>query len=377
MKKRIPLIVLACILSQTQFSFSQSGVKRILLEEFSTAPCGFCPEGDIFAQQIISNHPQVIWVTHHAGFGIDSMTIAESSAIAGAFTTFAPGACIDRMDIPLPPYTIPPYIAISRQKWDSICVAHLNDPPVVDINIINNYDSVTRILNCTVDASFITSPATGDLRLNLFLYEDSVVGFGNGYDQTNYFNSTPGHPFYNAGDPIVGYVHHHVMRKVPSGTWGMAGIIPAIPAAGSSYSHTFNNISISSLWKDNDIYVVAFVSYYNASAYLRTVINSNQKWLKDATGTTGIIIEGSENNIVNIFPNPATDKAYLSGNLSSFKKSGLLITNTQGQNIRSFELDNRNFEHQFSVQDLPDGIYFYKIVSDNVIHSSGKLVVIN
>src|SRR6185503_15550568 len=141
------LLIIAIILVLTGRNFGQPGIKHILLEEFSTAPCGFCPDGDLVAAQLIIDHPAVIWLTHHAGFGVDSMTVPESVTIANTFTTFAPGATIDRGDYPIPVYTMPPYIAISRQKWDSVCVAHLNDPPVVDILITNQYDSVTRLLN--------------------------------------------------------------------------------------------------------------------------------------------------------------------------------------------------------------------------------------
>lgn len=309
MKRYLFIPVFIFLLSA--FASGQSAVKHILLEEFSTAPCGFCPDGDLVAQQLIIDHPAVIWLTHHAGFGTDSMTVPESISIAGAFTTFAPGATIDKGDYPIPIYTSPPFIAISRQKWDSVCVAHLNDPPVVDINITNNYDSVTRILNCTVDASFITAPAAGDLRLNLFLVEDSVVGFGPGYDQVNYFNTTPGYPYYGAGDPIVGYVHHHVLRKVVSGTWGMTGVIPNTPVAGNTYSHTFSNIPVSAAWKDDDMDVIAFVSYYNASPLLRQVINSNHKNLKDSTSTTGINSGNAQNLQISVFPNPASDRIFL------------------------------------------------------------------
>ncbi|MBN1446462.1 MAG: hypothetical protein JXA28_00925 [Bacteroidetes bacterium] len=48
--------------------------RRILTEEFSTARCGFCPDGSLIDANIVRDHPSVIWVTHHAGFGVDSMT---------------------------------------------------------------------------------------------------------------------------------------------------------------------------------------------------------------------------------------------------------------------------------------------------------------
>ncbi len=371
------LFISVFILLISGYAFSQSAVKHILLEEFSTAPCGFCPDGDIIAEQLIKDHPNVIWLTHHAGFGTDSLTVPESNPIANAFTTFAPGACIDRGDYPIPIYTMPPYIAVSRQRWDSVCVAHLNDPPVADIKITNAYNSVSRSLNCTIDASFITTPASGDLRLNLFIVEDSVVGFGKGFDQTNYFNTTPGHPCYQKGDPIVGYIHRRVLRSVPTGAWGSTGIIPSSPAAGKTYSYTFANIPISPKWKENDIDVIAFVSYYNTNAKLRQVINSNQKKLKDTTTTTGLPSVNVQNPGVSVFPNPASNKVILRYDLKDDTNNKIVITDRQGKTIKSFTLEAANNTSVFSVEELPNGIYFYQIITDDRMIHTGKLIIMH
>jgi hypothetical protein len=94
---------------------AQSGERHVLLEEFSTAVCGFCPDGTLMAKQLVHDHPSVIWVTHHAGFGTDSMTTPEGRSIAGAFTNFAPSACIDRGEYPV---HVSPYIEeYGKMKW--------------------------------------------------------------------------------------------------------------------------------------------------------------------------------------------------------------------------------------------------------------------
>lgn len=352
------------------FVFAQSGAKHVLLEEFSTAQCGFCPDGDVIAAQLIIDHPEVIWVTHHAGFGVDSLTVPESVTIANTFTTFAPGACIDRGDYPIPVYTTAPYIAISRQKWDSVCVVRLNDPPMVDMLIHNDYDSVTNLLNCTVTVDFLTAPPSGDLRLNLFIAEDSVVGFGNGFDQKNYFNTQVGHPCYGLGDTIIGYVHHHVMRKVVTGAWGLTGIIPSAPAAGNSYSHDFTNIQIKPNWKEKDIAVIAFVSYYNADAHLRTVLNTNEKDLLD-NSSTGINAAENKINSVEVFPNPATDKLIVKSNDN--ENFDFIVSDVSGKIIQV--LHNHEASAVVSLTDFENGIYFYQIKYHSGKEVFGKFVV--
>ena len=355
-------------------SFGQSPGKYILLEEFSTAPCGFCPDGDLIAEKLIKDYPSIIWVTHHAGFGTDSMTINESKTIAGAFTTFAPGAAIDRGDYKIPTYTMPPYIAVSRQKWDTVCLAHLNDLSIVDVGITNSYNSTTRMFNCTVDTKFSMVPESGDMRVNIYLVEDSVSKKGSGYDQKNYLNTQVGHRYYQKGDPIIGYVHHHVLRKVLTGSWGVSGVIPANPAPGVKYSKTYSNIAIPANWKTKDMDVVAFVSYFNSNAAMRPVINSNHKLLLDAT-LAGINNTTPKIANISVYPNPASDKVFIQGNFSDYDDCKLQITNNTGQVIRLFNIDeNRD---GFSIENLPNGIYFYKIIGNNLSAIAGKLVVIH
>lgn len=367
MKNKLMLILLVFV---PFYMFSQTNTKFILLEEFSTAPCGFCPDGDVVAMQMVAKYPNLIWVTHHAGFGTDSMTAPESKTLAGKFTTFAPGACIDRINAPIPVYTKPNYIAISRQKWDSVIGAHYGDTAYANIGIQNDFDSNTGILNCKVSAYFNFAPAPGDIRFNIFIIEDSVVGYGKGYDQTNYYNSTVGHPCYNKGDPIVGYVHHRVVRKVPGGAWGVEGIIPNSPTAGSLYEYNFSNVLIPGNWKKNDIDVVAFISYYHDSVKFRRVINSNHKKMMDFSA-------GTENDpgyktSYTLYPNPAGKQVFVSGIQNSGKPVSYTLTDMTGRIIKTGFLDS--LANLIEINGLTKGIYLIHFM-DSGQKNTQKLLV--
>ncbi|MFI5221308.1 MAG: T9SS type A sorting domain-containing protein, partial [Bacteroidia bacterium] len=328
------------------------------------------------AYGIVGQRPQVIWVTHHAGFGTDSMTVPESVTIASAFTTFAPGGCIDRGDIPIPVYTTPPYIALSRQKWDSVIAAHVGDTAYASVGITNNYNAVTRTLNCTVNSTFNFVPRSGDLRINIYLVEDSVVGYGHGYDQKSYFNTTVGHPFYGKGDSIVGYVHHRVVRKVPGGAWGISGIIPSSPVVGTKYSYTFSNISVPAGWKENYIDIVAFVSYYNSNAKLRQVVNSNHKMMKDIS-VDGVNEISQDENIVdvNFFPNPVSDKLSIEISSSVKTNSSFQILNPEGSLVKTVELKENKTD--VDLKGLANGIYFCRTVTYGQNSRLKKLMVMH
>lgn len=372
MKRSLSLLLLLTVLP---LSLSAQTQKRILLEEFTTAPCGFCPEGDIIAAKLVRDHPSIIWFAHHAGFGTDSMTVNESKTIAGAFTTFAPGACIDRGDHPIPVYTMPPYIAVSRQKWDSVCTAHLNDPPVADVRLMHTFHPSARSFTCKVDVRFISAPQPGDIRLNLFIVEDSVVGFGKGYDQTNYFNTTPGHAFYQKGDPIVGYTHHRVLRAVPTGAWGLTGVIPNTPSPGTTYSKTITSIPISGRWNEAALDVIAFVSYYDTDAKKRPVINANSKRLLDAS-TDVEITDIKSLPMLSVYPMPAADRLFIRSSVPIAKRVHILMTDFTGRVVRSATMDAQSTLLSVAVDDLRPGTYFYRAVENGITLQTGKLFVI-
>jgi len=75
-------------------------------------------------KSLFSYYPNLLTFTHHSGFGADAMTINESKILASKFTSFA-SRCIDRNYHDIPVYTLPNYLGISPQKWDSIVAIHL------------------------------------------------------------------------------------------------------------------------------------------------------------------------------------------------------------------------------------------------------------
>lgn len=369
MKNIFPLALLCCLAATL---YAQPPAKYVLLETFTTAQCGFCPEGDLYADSLIIKYPNLITCAHHAGFGVDSMTAPGCATIANNFTTFAPAGLIDRGDYPIPVYTMPPYIAVSRQKWDSLCEVRLGDTAYCEIGITNTYNSSTRMLDAAVNVDFYYTPPPGDFRLHLFIIEDSVTGFGNGYDQTNYFNGQFGHPYYQAGDPIVGYVHRHVVRKIASQVWGNAGILPNNPIAGSSFTHTFNNVYIQPNWKEKDVDVIAFVSYYNIDTSKRTILNSSHKMLLDssAVNDTTEVNEIRNSHEINIFPNPSNGNFSMSFTSSEKNNYNLEIQNVLGEIIYSETFSplsskrGAGGEVQFDLSKQSSGLYFILIKTE-------------
>lgn len=287
------------------FSGDMTSEHYVLLEEFTTAPCGYCPDGGLVVESIASTNARVIPVGIHAGYLTDAMTISEHSTLATRMANGAPTACIDRVL-----FDGETRIGHSRNVWASHTSQRLAEATPVCVSMSNTYNSTTRVIDANIDITLLDNLPEGDYRVNLYVLEDSVIGSGSGYDQTNYYNTTSGHPYNGAGNPIVGYIHRHVLRALPTTTWGDASILSSQPAAGSyqaSYSYTLpasNNA--------NRIHLVAFVSQYDASDDTKmTVFNSIENRLNDSE-TNSCAADASRNSCPTTFTPTGIEENVLS-----------------------------------------------------------------
>ena len=99
------------------------------------------------------------------------------------------------------------------------------------------------------------------------------TGNGNQYDQRNSYNSVSGHAFYQAGDPIVGFQHNCVVRKVISANIGDA-INASTMHTGGEEIKTYT-ASITG-YKQNDLYTIAFINKLGTSSTTHEIMNVQQ-----------------------------------------------------------------------------------------------------
>jgi hypothetical protein len=361
-------------LSSSTFVINGTTVSRgVLLEEFSTAPCQFCPDGAVVVENILATNPSVIAVAEHACFGTDAMTIPEASTYCSAFGTGAPTACVDRIL-----YDGESTVAFSRagNQWANRSATRAGIGAPVNVTLGGTYNPTTKIASVDLTANFVDYVLPGDLRMTLFVVEDSVTGTGSGYDQVNYYNTVAGHPYAGAGNPIIGYVHKHVLRDVYPTTdaWGETGIIPTTPAVNNNYTKNYT-FGLSSAWKEKDISLVGFVSYYNVDAGKREVLNATEIHLNLITG---IEKNGSAKTQLNLYPNPSSQETTVEFNLIENSNVAVYVVDITGKELIRENLGTMvqgNHRTMLDVSNLAKGIYFVNIsVNGNV--TSKKLSVI-
>ncbi len=346
------------------FSANGTGATNIavVIEEFTGSWCGWCPDGGIIVDEILTAHPgEVIGVSIHDG---DDMEFDEG--IRTAFNVSAyPNALVDRFVFP--GEDDEPH---SRSTWEANAVSRLTKYTPVEVSLDLQYDAASRTITATVNADFVDY-TSGDIRFNLEITEDNVTGTGSGYDQVNYLNTTAGHPYEGAGDPIIGFNHRHVLRANPSGVYGNAGVIPSTVAPGSHYSETFTYV-VPASYDDNELNIIGFVAFANPVVGEREILNATEASLSEAS-----LNESSIFSSFTIAPNPVKGDFTLFLDLRHPISAEIVIYNLNGEkvgNIASGEFNSGKHTILANTGDLMAGIYYITVITESASFTN-KLVI--
>lgn len=189
--------------------------KTLLIEEFTGHLCVYCPTGTDYVHQIKNQsygNRVIVLAIHASGlsdpepgnYSLDLRCAPHGEELYSYFAIPAePRAGFNREKIDGTNnfYGTP-------STWQAKAEQVLAEAPVMTLQIISNYDSATRKLCAHVKAKFLT-PNTQNLKIALFLSEDSIIG----YQKNN--NSAVG-----TTPDIVDYVFMDVMRDDFVGTFG-------------------------------------------------------------------------------------------------------------------------------------------------------------
>jgi hypothetical protein len=238
-----------------------SFVQRVLLETFTAAWCSTCPESDYKRDQVTAAYPgKVISISIHNN---DSMALPAYIWYYATFGTAFPSGMVSR----LPSLG---NVVFNHNQWMSNTTAALNRTALCGLSISSSVAG--NLISIQVKTGFIEN--YGDpVTLNVYLTEDSITGSGSGYSQANAFHNISGSPFYGQGNPIIGYVHNRVVRKLLTPNGG-----ELIPSGNTMKNSIYTKTYSASLDGMNvaRVFVVAFVARQGTSATTHEVLNVNQ-----------------------------------------------------------------------------------------------------
>jgi thiol-disulfide isomerase/thioredoxin len=227
-----------------------SFTKNVLIEDITGTWCGFCPDAMEIIWQIEEQYgSRIVTVGIHAK---DLIEVKGASNITAYFKLASyPTGWIDRV-------AYNRAVNVSRGSFSDATKLRAAKTAVCGLAI-----DATTPGAATVHAAFIGNQ-TGDIRLNVFLVEDSVTG----YPQNNSYNTIPSSHFYQLGSPIINYVHENVLRafltKDPLGVPISAG-----PATPHQSSYTFSTTG----YRQAQCWIVAFVERWATAPTEHEVLN--------------------------------------------------------------------------------------------------------
>ncbi len=332
--------------------------KGVLLEDVTGAWCGYCPRAPIiYSKKVQPQFPQTIFVAVHTG---DAMAATEARDFTNTYVTGVPTGFIDRNKL-----KTEADIEYSPEEWQTaLGKLDLKFTPV-DLNVYNYFDAETREWKIDVIADFVFDMSC-NYRMNCYIIEDSLYGTGTSWAQRNFFNSGASDPFMElqgAGDPIPGYHHHHVVRKMLGGSWGQQGIIPENVKKGDRYVYS-QTFTAPATWKIENLYLVGIVQQWDSDKLKRPIINSVKAELSYKTGTGPV----QANPEVKLYPNPVDDQAILEIKTEVSASFQIEILNMAGITVSHREqmLKAGTNYIPISTQTHSPGIYFAHITGGKV-----------
>lgn len=377
----------------TIISLTHLPEKKVLLEEFTTARCGYCPGGATRVDRLMKTESDYcIPVSIHAGsVGNDAMTIPEHITLSNAFGSATPAAAIDRILYPEQDEVNIglPSLFSTYNPWKIYVMERKEVLQPVAIQASNTFNPSNRQLNVTVNAT-VYGEIKGDYRINCYIVEDSVTGTGTGYNQLSYYNAQPAdtslNPWYKKGNTILNYPHRNVTRHFLGGAWGSSGVIPATTTPGATYTQNYN-YTIPSTWNLSRVTLVPFVTRYssNYSSGINEVMNAIVMNLNDQANTevtasvypTGIK-ETTSLSGVQVYPNPTSDMVNITFQSEKATKLSFEIYNIMGQMVDHAPeawVPAGTVNTTFNTQRLESGVYMVSIKDSGApVHSSRFII---
>ena len=216
MKKHLLTLALLLI---TSMGFAQ---KNVLVEELTGTWCQWCPSGMYYGDSLVKAYDNVIFVAIHCEDPMEYAEYYEASGLTGA-----PTANIGRH-----------YFGENVNNWFARTETEMQDDPLANVSVANDYDASTRTLTVTVSIEALAA-LNGSYRIGAIVTEDAVTGPAPAYNQTNSY-SGGGHGtmggYENLPNPIPAnrIAYDHVGRKLLGGYDGLSNSVPATLPAGET-----------------------------------------------------------------------------------------------------------------------------------------------
>lgn len=325
---------------------SASGQKKVLIEKFTNAYCGQCPNAAVIIDGFQADNENLIWVSHHKPVSWTDNELNNDKSIALWDDLGAPGnptAMVDR-------------VARSNRlahtgssTWSDLITQQSNVSSAAEMRFSDVlYDEETNTLNFVAHARFAEVPDyVGAHAVTIMIVEDYV----NSTEQHSYYNDVAGHPLEGRGDVIWDYEHRNVVRDILEEPWGSTDFVPWDIVAGAEYSRSYS-YSVPYNFDPAQIKLVAVISRSSDALTERTVLNATELGLIDANPWLSTTQDFTQGTHIKLSPNPVSD--YLKVTFDE-TPSAVTIVDFSGKEVLSLHLQSNTLN--ITVDHLESGNY--------------------
>ncbi|MCQ2282167.1 MAG: Omp28-related outer membrane protein [Bacteroidales bacterium] len=325
----------------------QTFTRKVLVEQFTTAQCGWCPQGAERITEVIGNSSNYIWIKHHAGFYTDDLTNDIHQAMLWFYggSTYAPAVMLDRTHVdnsePGPVFGIS-NVSDLRAKFtfakNQTTYCKIYTPEI-------SFNPESRTITGTVSGRFGDDVYTESTRLVVFLIEDSIFMEQHDYNHGSQANSY-----------AVDYWHMGTVRATLTNMWGDPITVDVENNRTFSYDVNF---TLTQAFNPKNCKIVAFMYNYDPSNYNNCqVMNAAAS---DFLTNTLAIGEIENNSQLRLFPNPATQRVVLEADAPI---RNIAMVNTLGQTVLRRQGNGASTMH-VDLNGLNAGMYLVRIQTDN------------
>jgi hypothetical protein len=217
-----------------------------------------------------------------------------------------------------------------------------------------------------------TDNMSGNYNVAVVLIEDSVVGTDSGYDQENgvygndYNGLMGGFEEFGWIIPAESMVYNRVARTIYPSFEGEQGIIPTSPMAGTSITYTVD-LDLFGSWEQENLRAVTLIISNTTGRIVNAGYFNNPLNVQE--------VDRSE-KLVQLYPNPAADLAFLKINSSGLKEIVLQVFDANGKLVvdECYKGVQRGDIIQMNTQKLENGLYTVKLNGGDVV-AHQKLMV--
>lgn len=341
---KIYKLTLLIILSSS-VCFSQF-LRKVLFEEATNASCGPCAANNpILKAYIDSKGDTIVAIKYHTSFpGYDPMYLHNPSQNAERYSAYynmnaVPWLNVDGIINDVWPFT---FSNFNNAYYTRLAISAPLNITVSDVRIAG--DSIRSTITINVPSNL---PA-GNYRLRVMAIEGWVI-----------YQTPPG---------SNGETHfEHVFRRAYPNTLGTS-----FSGTAGTYQYIFT-YKRDPVWNDTSIYTVAFIQNDNN----KEVLNSARgKYYPIGISHDGELISGFQ--LFQNYPNPFNPVTTVSFSLPFKSYVRLVVFDVLGREI--YKLAGGTFDaglHKidFNAMNLPGGIYFYKITTENFTQTKKMILV--